>query len=389
MAGPLSGIKLVELASIGPGPMAAMMLADMGATILRIDRHGDADVGIKRPLRFNLLLRNRKAIALDLKRPEAVEVVLKLLEKADGLIEGFRPGVTERLGLGPDICLSRNPRLVYGRMTGWGQSGPLSQFAAHDLNYIAITGALHAIGRKGSEPAIPLNVVGDYAGGGAYLAFGMVCALLEAQRSGKGQVVDAAIVDGTAHLMTNFHGMLAAGLMTEQRGSNVLDSGAFYYDVYQCADGGWISIAPIEPKFYAQLLSALELSIDDLPPQSDRERWPEGRAILARKFLTRSRAEWCAILERTDCCFAPVLTLQESREHVHMQARNTYVNVDGVQQPAPAPRFSRTVPDLPTTPEAPDERDLNDALASWLDAAEISAITGAGLLAKTERTEDT
>lgn len=382
MPGPLSGTKIVELASIGPGPMAAMMLADMGATVLRIERQIDADIGIKRPLQFNLLLRNRKVVALDLKKSEVVEVVLKLLQKADGLIEGFRPGVMERLGLGPDICLGRNPKLVYGRMTGWGQDGPLSQFAAHDLNYIAVTGALHAMGQKGGPPAIPLNVVGDYAGGGSYLAFGMVCALLEAQRSGQGQIIDAAIVDGVAHLMTNFHGMLAAGLMTEERGSNVLDSGAFYYDVYECSDGEWISIAPIEPKFYKQLLRALDIPIDEAPPQSDKAGWPQGRSVLACKFLTKSRAEWCKILERTDCCFAPVMTLRESVEHHHMKARKTFIEVDGIHQPAPAPRFSRTIPDIPRPPEAPDLSSLKNTLAQWLEPAEIQSAIDSGLFAK-------
>lgn len=379
MPGPLSGTMIVELASIGPGPMAAMMLADMGATVLRIERKLDAELGIKRPLKFNLLLRNRTVVALDLKQPAAINFVLKLVEKADALIEGFRPGVMERLGLGPDACLRRNPKLVYGRMTGWGQKGPLSQFAAHDLNYIALTGAVHAIGRHNEAPSIPLNIIGDYAGGGSYLAFGIVCALLEAKRSALGQVVDAAIVDGVAHLMTNFHGMTAAGLMTEERGTNILDSGAFFYDVYECSDGRWISIAPIEPKFYAQLLDALEIDASEMPPQYDRSRWKEGKRILAQTFLTRTQAAWCDILARTDCCFAPVLTLAESTEHEHMVSRNTYIEVDGIHQPAPAPRFSRSAPELPTAPKNLGDQPLREVLRPWLAPAEIDEFEMSGL----------
>lgn len=379
MSGPLSGIRILEMAAIGPGPMAAMMLSDMGATVLRIERLTDAELGIKRPLKFNLLLRGRKAIALDLKNPLAVETVLHLIAKADGLIEGFRPGVMERLGLGPEPCQRRNPRLVYGRMTGWGQRGPLSQSAAHDLNYIALTGALHATGRKGQPPSFPLNLLGDFGGGAAYLAFGMVCAMLEAQRSGQGQVVDAAIVDGTAHLMTNAHGMLAAGLMNLQRGENIGDSGSFFYDVYQCADGEWISVAPIEAKFYAQLLELLDIGKDEMPSQSDKDRWDEGKTILASKFATRTRDEWCAILENTDVCFAPVLTLAEAPDHPHMKQREIYLEIDGVVQPAPAPRFSRTQPATPSPPVSAKQTSVEDALESWLSPAEIEELRSAAL----------
>jgi alpha-methylacyl-CoA racemase len=367
------------MAAIGPGPMAAMMLSDMGATVLRIERVTETDLGIKRPLKFNLLLRGRKAIALDLKNPRAIATVLDLISKADGLIEGFRPGVMERLGLGPDQCLQRNPRLVYGRMTGWGQQGPLSQYAAHDLNYIALTGALHATGRNGQPPSFALNLLGDFGGGATYLAFGMVCAMLEAQRSGQGQVVDAAIVDGTAHLMTSAQGTHAAGLMALRRGENIADSGSFFYDVYQCADGEWISIAPIEPKFYAQLLALLGIDPNEMPPQSDNSRWNEGKAILTRKFATRTRDEWCEVLAKTDACFAPVLTLAEAPHHPHMKARQTYLDIDGVVQPAPAPRFSRTQPGVPSAPTSAKQTRLEDALDGWMNAEEIERLRSAAL----------
>lgn len=372
--GPLAGLKLLEFAGVGPGPMAAMMLSDMGATVLRIERASPVDLGVKRPLKFNLLLRGRKAIALDLKSAESIKLVLRLVEKADGLIEGFRPGVMERLGLGPDTCLTRNPRLVYGRMTGWGQSGPLSHVAAHDLNYIALTGALHSIGRKGQPPTPPLTLVGDFAGGGLYLAFGIVCALLHAKKTGEGQVVDAAIVDGVAHLMTSFYGLLGAGIMRETRGENVADSGAFFYETYECADGEWITIAPIEQRFYEQLLEIIGLSKHELPEHSDRSRWEEGKAKLAAVFRKKTRAEWCALLENTDVCFAPVLRMSESPNHRHMKERNVYVDIGGVVQPAPAPRFSRTPPALPTPPVEASSIPLVDALQGWLSEDEIAKL---------------
>src|SRR5271169_3703493 len=378
--GPLAGIKIIELAGIGPGPMCAMLLADMGATVLRIDRPGGSDLGLARPLRYDLLLRGRRSVAVDLKSAEGKALTLRLIERADGLIEGFRPGVTERLGLGPDNCLARNPRLVYGRVTGWGQDGPLAHAAGHDINYISLVGALHAFGRRGQPPTPPLNLIGDFAGGALYLAFGIVCGILEAQRSGRGQVVDAAMIDGAASLMTAFHGLVAAGLSTHERGTNHLDTGAHFYNVYECADRRWISIAPIEGKFYAELLRRLDLDPERLPPQMDRERWPEAQDRFAELFKTRTRDQWCALLEGTDACFAPVLTTDEAPDHPHNAARATYVEIDGVVQPAPAPRFSRTVPDLPIPPQPSGPEQAEAALAAWLDPDEIAALKAAGTL---------
>jgi alpha-methylacyl-CoA racemase len=375
--GPLAGIKVVELAGIGPGPMCAMLLADMGATVLRIDRPEPSDLGIDRPLRYNLLLRGRRSVAVDLKSPAGKALALRLVECADALIEGFRPGVTERLGLGPDDCLARNPRLVYGRVTGWGQDGPLARAAGHDINYIALVGALHAIGHRGGPPTPPLNLLADYAGGALYLAFGLVCAILEARRSGRGQVVDAAMVDGVASLMTAFHGMVAAGLETHERGTNYVDTGAHFYNVYECADGRWITVAPIEGKFYTELLRRLDLDPASLPPQMDRGHWPEAQTRFASLFKTRTRDEWCAILEGTDACFAPVLTTDEAPYHPHNRTRGTYVEIGGIVQPAPAPRFSRTVPDLPMPPQPTDPEQAEAALAPWLDPAEIAALKAA------------
>ena len=364
--GPLKGVKIVELAGIGPGPMCAMLLADLGATVLRIDRKEPSGLGIKRPLRFDLLLRNRKVIALDLKDPQAIELVLDLVANADGLIEGFRPGVTERLGLGPDACLARNPKLAYGRITGWGQEGPLSQFAGHDLNYIAITGVLNAIGRQGQLPSIPLNLIGDYAGGSLYLAMGMLAAIMHARAGGEGQVVDAAIVDGTASLATTFYGMHAAGMWRAERGTNITDSGSHFYDVYACADGQAITVGPIEHKFYRQLLTLLEIDESTLGPQLDRDNWPAARELFRLKFKTRTRHAWTALLEKTDVCFAPVLSWAEAPAHPHLKARGTFVEVDGVVQPAPAPRFSRTPPATPVPPAPASHETAAEALAGWL-----------------------
>ncbi|MCO6415230.1 CoA transferase [Siccirubricoccus sp. KC 17139] len=378
--GPLAGVRIIELAGIGPAPMCAMLLADLGASVLRIDRPDPPELGFKRPLRFNLLLRGRQTIALDLKQSAARDLVLELVGKADGLIEGFRPGVTERLGLGPEDCFARNPRLVYGRITGWGQQGPLAQAAGHDLNYIALTGALHAIGREGQPPSPPLNVLGDYAGGSLYLAVGMLAAVIEARTSGKGQVIDAAVVDGTAHLMATFHGLLAAGLIREERGVNLMDSGAPFYDCYACADGRFISVAPIEGRFFAELLRRLGIEAGEVPPQSDRSRWPELRRRLAETFATRTRDEWCAVLEGSDACFAPVLTMEEAARHPHMRARQTYVEIDGVVQPAPAPRFSRSVPKTPAPPKPAEAQDAVEALDGWLAHERVEALRGAGVL---------
>ena len=377
--GPLAGIKVVELAGIGPGPMCAMLLADLGATVLRIDRPGPQDLGVARPLRYDLLLRGRRALALDLKRPEGKALALRLAERADALIEGFRPGVTERLGLGPEDCLARNPRLVYGRVTGWGQKGPLAHAAGHDINYISLVGALHAFGRRGQAPVPPLNLLGDFAAGALYLALGIVSAILEVQRSGKGQVVDAAMVDGTASLLTAFHGLIAAGLATHERGTNTLDTGAHFYNAYECADGRWISIAAIEGKFYAELLRRLDIDPATMPAQMDREHWPESQDRLAALFKARTREEWCALLEGTDACFAPVLTTDEAVLHPHNKARGTYVDIDGIIQPAPAPRFSRTIPDLPIPPQPNDPEQAETALAAWLEPREIAALRKAGV----------
>jgi crotonobetainyl-CoA:carnitine CoA-transferase CaiB-like acyl-CoA transferase len=377
----LAGIKVVEFTGIGPAPMGAMLLADLGATVLRIDRTEPSELGLQRELRYDLLLRNRPAVALDLKRPEGKVLALRLVERADALIEGFRPGVMERLGLGPEDCLAHNPRLVYGRVTGWGQNGPLARAAGHDLNYIALVGALHAFGRRGQPPTPPLNLIGDFAGGALYLAFGLVCGILEVQRSGRGQVVDTAMIDGAASLMTAFHGLVAAGLATHERGTNALDTGSHFYNVYECADGRWISIAPIEAKFYAELLRRLDIDPAILPPQMERQHWSEAQASLAELFKTRTREEWCQLLEGTDACFAPVLMTDEAPLHPHNAARQTYVEIDGVVQPAPAPRFSRTVPDLPTSPQAPSRgEDALATLALWLDPAEIAALRAAGTL---------
>ena len=368
--GPLRGVRIIELAGIGPAPFAAMLLADLGATVIRVDRPVPARLGIERPLKYNLLLRNRKNLAVDLKSEAGRDLVLELVERADGFIEGFRPGVTERLGLGPDECLARNPRLVYGRMTGWGQEGPLAQAAGHDLNYIAVTGVLDWIGREGQAPTPPLNLVGDFGGGGLYLAFGMLAALLETRTSGKGQVVDAAIVDGAASLATSLFGMHGAGLLRE-RGSNILDGGAPFYDVYRCKDGKYISIAPIEPKFYAELCRLLGHSVEEIGAQDDRNAWRSSKEKLRTIFAAKTRDEWCVLLEGTDACFSPVLDATEAAGHPHLRARRTFVEVDGVKQPAPAPRFSRTAPEMPRPPELPTAQGGFAALREWLgdDAA--------------------
>ncbi|RYZ13000.1 MAG: CoA transferase [Comamonadaceae bacterium] len=376
-AGPLAGVRVIELAGIGPGPMAAMLLADLGAQVLRIERATAADLGVKRPLRFNLLMRNRKAIALDLKDPQAVALVLELLDGADALIEGFRPGVTERMGLGPEPCLARNPRLVYGRITGWGQTGTLAQAAGHDINYISLTGALDAIGREGQPPSVPLALVGDFGGGAMYLAMGLLAGIIEARSSGRGQVVDAAIVDGAAHMATAFFGLQAAGLWQGGRGENILDGGAPFYDTYECADGRRISIGPLEARFHAELLERMGLAPDALGEQNDRTQWPRMREAFAAAFRQRTRDEWCALLEGTDVCFAPVLSFEEAPSHPHFRSRGSFVDIDGVVQPAPSPRFSRTPSAVPTAPESPDP----DGLRGWLAPERVEAWKAAGVFA--------
>lgn len=378
--GPLSGIKVIELAGIGPGPMCAMLLADLGATVLRIDRRQESDLGLKRPLKFNLLLRNRKSIALDLKQADAVEFLLRLVESSDALIEPFRPGVAERLGIGPAACHERNPRLVYGRMTGWGQSGPLSKRAGHDLNYIAITGVLNAIGRKNQAPSVPLNLIGDYAGGSMYLAMGILAGIIEAGRSGIGQVVDAAIVDGAASLATSVFGMLAAGMFGEPRGCNATDSGSHFYDVYQCADGAWISVAPIESKFYLQLLERLGIDPAILGDQMDPACWTGAKQVLAEKFKTKTRDQWTELLAETDACVAPVLDWREAADHPQIRARQTLIDVEGVTQPAPAPRFSRSTLDQPYPPAPISPANTELALSAWCDREEIEVLRHTGVI---------
>lgn len=377
--GPLKGLKVIELAGIGPGPMAAMLLADMGATVLRVDRRESAGLGVQRPEKFDLLLRNRRSVRLDLKDPAAVALVLDLVAGSDVLIEGFRPGVTERLGLGPAECLARNPRLIYGRITGWGQDGPLAQAVGHDLNYIALTGALHAIGRAGQPPAIPINLVGDFGGGTLYLVMGILAALYEARSSGAGQVVDAAMVDGVASLMTQPHGTYAAGMMSNERGTNITDSGAPFYEVYACADGRWVTLGAVEAKFYAQALRVLELD-SLLAEQWNRATWPAAKALIAAKFVQRSQAQWCEAFEGVEACFAPVLSLDEAPAHPHLRARGTYVEVDGITQPAPAPRFDRT-PNATPQPFRPWEPgEAGEILGPWLSDAEIAAARSAGVI---------
>jgi alpha-methylacyl-CoA racemase len=371
--GPLAGFRIIEFAGIGPAPMASMLFADLGANVMRIDRLTPSGLGVEVPARFALLERSRPSVAIDIKHPDGVALVLDLIGKADALIEGFRPGTMERLGLGPDVALPRNPRLVYGRMTGWGQTGPLAQAAGHDLNYLALTGALAAIGRKGSKPTPPLNLAADFGGGALYLAFGVACAMLEAQRSGKGQVVDAAMTEGAASLMTMFFGLYAAGLQRLERGTNLLDTGSAIYETYECADGLFISVAAIELKFRQVLFERL-----GLPYTTDDG--PEVRATLERLFKTRSRDEWCTLLEGSDACFAPVLTMEEAPRHPHNIARGSFVSIDGVTQPGPAPRFSRTPAGRPTPPQALGEG-TRTALAAWGIADErIAALFAGGVV---------
>ncbi|MGH7898331.1 MAG: CaiB/BaiF CoA transferase family protein [Candidatus Binatia bacterium] len=374
--GPLEGIKVIEIAGIGPGPFCAMMLADMGADVIRVDRKSAAT----RETNLDALCRGRRSIAVDLKKREAVEAVLKLLERADALIEGFRPGVMERLGLGPDVCLARNPKLVYGRMTGWGQYGTLAHAAGHDINYIALSGALHATGRAGEPPAPPMNLIGDFGGGGMLLAFGLVCGILEARRSAKGQVIDAAMTDGSALLSAQIHGFRAMGFWSDERGANLLDGGAHFYDSYETADGKWVSIGSIEPQFYAELVERAGLTDPDFASQMDRERWPVAKKKLAAIIKTKTRDEWSKIMEGTDVCFAPVLSFPEAYEHPHNRERRTFVDIGGVRQPAPAPRFSRTPPEIPSPPR-PAGADNDRALADWgFSRQEIDELRSAGAI---------
>lgn len=376
--GPLRGIRIVEFGGIGPGPMCAMLLADLGADVIRIDRPEPHGLGTPRPDRYNILKRSRPSVCVDLKQPAGVEVALELVAQADALIEGFRPGTMEKMGLGPQQCLARNPRLVYGRMTGWGQDGPLAMAAGHDINYIALSGVLHSIGRKGQPPTPPLVLTGDFGGGALYLALGILSGVIEARASGQGQVVDASMVDGSASLMTDYYGRHAAGLHNPERGTNATDGGAYYFNAYRCADGLYISVAPVEPKFRAQLLDKLGLrdhqpALDDLPDE-------QAQQVLQAVFARKTRSQWCELLEGTDVCFAPVLSLAEAPSHPHNVARRTFVEVDGITQPAPAPRFSRTPSGPPTRPDIPGQSTAS-ALAKWgFDPQRIASLTGAGVV---------
>ncbi|MEO0549370.1 MAG: CaiB/BaiF CoA-transferase family protein [Pseudomonadota bacterium] len=359
-SGPLAGVKIVEFAGIGPGPFCGMLLSDLGADVVRIDRAGKIRPGNPKDIGS----RGRRSVALNLKDPADVETALKLIEKADGLIEGFRPGVMERNGLGPDVALARNPNLVYGRMTGWGQHGALSHAAGHDLNYIAITGGLHAMGEGKGRPRPPLNLVGDFGGGALYLAFGLVAAIVNVKNGGTGQVIDCAMSDGAASLATMFYGMRAMGVWTDERESNLLDGGAHFYDTYECSDGKWVSIGSIEPQFYALLLEKTGINDPAFQAQMDRTAWPDLKAKLMNVFKTKTRDEWCEIMEGTDICFAPVLSMAEAPDYKHNKDRETFVEYDGVVQPAPAPRFSETPGAIQRTPAGIGEHQ-EEVLADW------------------------
>jgi alpha-methylacyl-CoA racemase len=372
MSGPLAGLKVVEMAGLGPAPFCAMMLADMGAEVIRIEKPVKAEAVDNS--RVQVLNRGRRSLAIDMRAEGATETVLALIAKADILIEGFRPGVMERMGLGPELCLARNPTLVYGRMTGWGQFGPLAHAAGHDINYIAIAGALHAIGRAGEKPVVPLNYVGDFGGGGMLLGFGVLCALTEARSSGKGQVVDAAMTDGTALLSAMMYGFKAAGAWNNERGDNLLDGGAHFYDTYRCADGKFIAIGAIEPQFYSLLLKLCNITDPAFHTQRDKAAWAPLKERMSALFMTQTRQQWCALLEGTDACFAPVLDWDEAAEHPHNIERETFIRVDGVLQPAPAPRFSRSVPPTPSAPR-PSGADSEAILADWgIDNERIEAL---------------
>jgi alpha-methylacyl-CoA racemase len=378
--GPLKGIRIVEFMGVGPGPFCAMLLADMGAEVISIDRTTPHGLGFKKEPRFNPLLRNRRSLAVDLKSSSGRDVALRLLGQADALIEGNRPGVMERLGLGPDECLKINPRLVYGRMTGWGQQGPLAGSVGHDLNYLAMSGALSLIGSRDRGPAIPLNLLGDFGGGGLYLALGIVSAILEARTSGQGQVVDAAMIDGIGSLMTNQFGYAASGQWVFEREANFIDGGAPWYNVYETKDGKYVSIASVERKFYDQLLLVLGLDSAELPDQLDRSRWPEMRERFADIFRSKTRNEWCDVMEGAEACFAPVLGLDEAVAHPQMRARNCFVDVDGVTHPAPAPRFSRTPSSIRRGAPTPGENTA-EVMSAWgFSDAEVTDFRGRGAI---------
>lgn len=375
MSGPLSGFRIVEFAGIGPGPYCGMLLADLGAEVIRLERPG----AVRQPADTHN--RGKRSIIVDLKSPEGVDIALRLTDTADGTFEGLRPGVMERLGLGPDVMLKRNPRLIYGRVTGWGQEGILANAAGHDPNYIALTGALHAIGPADGPPSLPLNLIGDYAGGGLLMAFGLVAALLEAQRSGKGQVVDAAMVDGASSLMSVFYSMVALGRHRDERGKSLLDGGTHFNNVYETSDGRYVSICSLEPQFYALLMEKLDLDQKEFRPQMAPEAWPRLREKLADIFRQRTRDEWCELLEGTDVCFAPVLSISEAPSHPHHQARGTYIERDGYIEPAPSPRFSRSTPERPGSSPEPGG-DTDELLGSiGFDEQRISELRTQGVCA--------
>ena len=379
--GTLDGVRIIEMAGIGPAPFCGMLLADMGADVLRIDRLVASEIGIPVPPKFDLLNRNKRSVAVDLKTFAGRDLLLHLVRRAHILIEGFRPNVMERLGLGPDVCLKANGCLVYGRMTGWGQDGPLSQAASHDINYIALGGALYAIGACGEAPVIPLNLIGDFGGGALYLAMGVLAAMISARATGKGQVVDAAVSDGVANLLTMHYGFLQAGKWSLDRGSNVTDGGAPFYDVYRTRDGGYISIGAVEGKFFRELLSRIGLDESGLPEQLDRTAWDGIRRRLKEIFLTCTRSEWDVLLEGTDACYAPVLDMEEAARHPHNIARRTHLTVNGVTNPAPAPRFSLTPSSLRKAP-SPAGADTESALLDWdLSASEFAMLRRAGIVA--------
>ena len=378
--GILSGYKMVEFAGIGPAPMAAMLLSDMGAAILRIDRIEDPSLGIQTDFKYDLLARGRRSIAIDLKQPKSTEALLKLIHQSNALIEGFRPGVMERLGLGPEVCLERNPRLIYGRMTGWGQDGPLAQSAGHDINYIALTGVLHSIGCLNGPPIIPLNLVGDFGGGGVYLALGIVSGLLGVERTGVGQVIDSAMIDGASSLMTAAFGLYAAGQWTDRRGENILDGGAPYYNVYETLDGKHIAIGSIEPKFYKELLRLLGKDKQDLPGQNNRRSWTVLAEHLRTIFRTKTQDEWCKLLEGTEVCFSPVLSMKEVPNHPHHKKRETFKKVSGIVQPAPTPRFQNTPSRIQRPPAKPGEH-TKEALSDWgFSSAELKELQNCGAI---------
>ena len=379
--GPLQGVKVVEFAALGPAPMGAMLLADLGAEVLRIERkasvNGRPTADLFDP-KIDILNRSRRVVALDMKQPEAIETALRLIEQADVLIEGFRPGVMERLGVGPDVCLARNPKLVYGRMTGWGQSGALAHAAGHDINYLSLSGALHAIGEKGGKPVAPLNLVADCGGGAMLLAMGVLAGVISARNTGRGQVVDAAMTDGAAVLMSMMYTLKAMGQWTQQRGDNLLDGGAHFYDTYQCSDGKWLSVGAIEPQFYALLLEKAGIDDPAFKAQWDRSQWPALKEKLAAVLATRTRDAWCAVFEGSDACVAPVLDMDEAPLHAHNLSRNTFIEVNGIIQPAPAPRFSGTPAGQPTPPQPDGDAQV---LSDWgFSADELACLRMQGAL---------